>query len=147
MSGAAWCGTWGVLVSIVRSTMLGTKSHVVLFAQSDCWLVDYCLLSEPFMNSQERFGLEGNVGSFCLWTLCLLVLQAITYRLADSFAVHIALGAVVVDVWDAIRLCNQVVGILLGSHVDYLRFRQDVCIIFDGSLIGCVYLEKIICHF
>lgn len=70
-----------------------------------------------------------------------------TYRLFDSCDDYIVQHALIVDVCNLKGLCNQVVGILLGSHVARLHVLQNGCVIFGDGLVGCVFFQKIIYNF
>lgn len=59
-----------------------------------------------------------------------------------SFSVSLNL-----DACNITRHCDQVAGILLGSHVGWLHVLQDGPVIFGNGVVGCVFLDKVVCLF
>lgn len=78
---------------------------------------------------------------------CSIILQTVRYRLVFCRDDPIVQCALVISVHDLTRLCDEVAGIMLESHVNRLHVSQNGCIIFDDSLVGYVFLEKLALHF
>lgn len=77
-------------------------------------------------DSQEQFHFEGNVTLVCLRARCLIILQAMAYRLVNSFDDHIIQGAIVVDICDLTRVRNEVVNIFLEIMLTRYMYRRIV---------------------
>lgn len=99
-------GTCSVCVNSGRSAMFRARFPVVRFTQSARLSFFYRLLAGLLLDSQERLSLEDDIGSVLLWVCCLVVLQAITYRLADFFDEHVVQRALITDVSNHTRLCK-----------------------------------------
>lgn len=139
--------TKSVRVKVICGTTLVPELLVVQPAQGDWLLVDCWLLSESLQHKEDRFRLEGDVCYVCLSVRCQIILQTMANRLIDFFDEHIVQWALFVDVCELTRLCDQIVCILLGSHVGRMHIPQDGCIIFGDSFITCVFFEKMVYHF